>query len=386
VGSIVPTGYVVTRISGSSIMAACGSSIATPIAGAGCTDVSVPEGDHKYQVTAVYRTWTATGTPSANVSVTSRRDLDFSLEPSATVTAGAPMTVTVRLRTVLNLPFLDADVPVTLSLGTNATGGTLLGTTTVGSKWTGTATFNDLAVTKAGTYTLVASSPGFAGAVSRTFTVTAAAATQLVVTTPMPVSGVASATANLGPIVVERRDQFGNPAVGTPSSVALSTGTSGNGVFAATVNGTTVSSVTIPANSSSVSFYFGAKIAGTSSVTLAGTGMPLSVPVQILPAQAAKLKFAEIGVTGVLPKNVQFNVTVSFVDAFGNTVDAGAATTLKQTGTTKCTIGGTPQTVTSVHGTATFVGLIQNGLQDDCRLTATGLNLPPEDSAPFSFR
>lgn len=386
VGHVVPTGYVVTRITSYGSVPACGSSLAAPITGTGCTDISVPEGDHKYQVTAVYRSWTAAAQPSNSVTVSSRRDLYISSQPSASVMAGAKFSLTVQLRTLWEFPLLLGDIPVTVAIGASPGGGSLSGPTRVDTKWTGTATFNDLIITKAGTYTLTVSSPGFAGTVSRSFTVTPAAATQLVVRTPTPVSGVASATANLGPVTVERRDQFGNPAVGTATSINLASDTSANGVFAETVMGPGITSVSIPAGSSSALFYYGAKTAGTTPFTVSGIGTPLPVPVQILPAQASKLEFGKIGFDGVLPKNVHFIVTVSVLDVFGNAVDAPTITTIVQTGAAKCSISGTPQTVSSVHGVATFIGLIHNGQQDDCRLTATSTDLPPKDSATFKFR
>src|SRR5690349_24967747 len=41
-GAIVPTGYYVTRLTGTTAIAACGSSPSAPIAATSCTDTSVP--------------------------------------------------------------------------------------------------------------------------------------------------------------------------------------------------------------------------------------------------------------------------------------------------------------------------------------------------------
>ncbi len=66
-----PTGYVVTRTQGASTVAACGSSLAAPLAGATltCDDTGVPAGTYTYAVTAVYRSWTAPSAPSSPVVV-----------------------------------------------------------------------------------------------------------------------------------------------------------------------------------------------------------------------------------------------------------------------------------------------------------------------------
>src|SRR5205823_920318 len=69
---------------------------------------------------------------------------------------------------------------VTVALGTNPSGGTLAGTTTVTAAG-GVATFGTLSVDKVGTgYTLTATAPGLSGATSSAFTVTVGAATQFV--------------------------------------------------------------------------------------------------------------------------------------------------------------------------------------------------------------
>ena len=185
-GTPVPTGYYVTRVTGTMSMAACGSSPSALITSTGCTDTSVPEGTHKYVVTAVHRSWTAASAASGNVTVSSTTDLRFSVQPVATVTAGSALpSVTVELRTIYGLPVWKANVPVTIAIGNNPGGGTLSGTLTATTNIWGEATFTGLSINKAGTgYTLVASSAGYSGAVSTPFNVTPAAATQLVVDRP----------------------------------------------------------------------------------------------------------------------------------------------------------------------------------------------------------
>ena len=110
-GALAPTGYYVTRITGGTPMAACGSGPSALIATTSCTDTSAPAGTHAYQVTAVYRTWTAISAVSANVKVVlSVNTLAVTSQPASSVTAGSAMgAVRVEARTVLGL--LVANVP-----------------------------------------------------------------------------------------------------------------------------------------------------------------------------------------------------------------------------------------------------------------------------------
>ncbi len=67
-------GYVVTRDSGSGPTGACGTDLAVPgtLVPAGtlsCSDSAVPDGSYQYQVTAVFRSWTAQSGPTAPLTV-----------------------------------------------------------------------------------------------------------------------------------------------------------------------------------------------------------------------------------------------------------------------------------------------------------------------------
>ncbi|HSV40141.1 MAG TPA: ice-binding family protein, partial [Nocardioidaceae bacterium] len=70
VGGVEPSGYYVTRHSGGTTSAACSSSPASLVEATDCVDAGVPDGEHTYVVTAVFRTWTATSLPSNLVTVT----------------------------------------------------------------------------------------------------------------------------------------------------------------------------------------------------------------------------------------------------------------------------------------------------------------------------
>lgn len=70
-GTTIPTGYYVTRTAtGGSPVAACGTSATSLITAVTCTDSSVAAGTYTYRVVAVFRSWTATSSPSAALTVT----------------------------------------------------------------------------------------------------------------------------------------------------------------------------------------------------------------------------------------------------------------------------------------------------------------------------
>lgn len=163
---------------------------------------------------------------------------------------------------------------VTLSVLTNPCGGDpgLSGHSVAAVN--GVATFSNLQLTKSCAGYVVDASDGPAATSSSSFSVSPAAASQLAFTSA-PFSGPNSATANLGPITVQQRDQFGNVviATGADTTVSLSqfAGT-GIGVFANTLLGSTLgpAQVTIPAGSSTASFYYGSSQPGSTTITAGG--------------------------------------------------------------------------------------------------------------------
>ncbi|MDP9694389.1 UNVERIFIED_ORG: hypothetical protein J2X79_001944 [Arthrobacter globiformis] len=220
----ITAGYYVTRITGSTTAPACGSSPAALLATTSRTDNAAPLGTHTYVVTAVYRSWTAVSSASGSVTVAlpASNQLAFTQAPS-NATAGTAISLAVRvaLQTNLGLPVLTPGVEITLSLGTNPASGTLSGAVKVFTDALGVATFTNLSINKAGSgYKLAASSPGLTPS-SGSFNITAAAAKTLQINTA-PVSGAASASANLGPISVQRLDAFGNLVTSGDLAVGLS--------------------------------------------------------------------------------------------------------------------------------------------------------------------
>ena len=170
-GGVTPQGYHVTRV-GATTTDACGSSSAQLLTRTGCVDTDVPDGDHTYVVTAVFATWTAS-TTSSPVTVVNPAQLSF-LTPPADAAAGEMIDppVVVTLLSAAGDPVARGGTEVTLLLGSNPGSGALSGTTTLNTQADGTASFDTLAINRAGVgYTLVATSPDLTSTTSAPFTV-----------------------------------------------------------------------------------------------------------------------------------------------------------------------------------------------------------------------
>lgn len=384
-GTPAPTGYYVTRVTGANSMLACGSSPTALIAGTACTDTSVPEGTHQYVVTAVYRSWTAVSAASGNVIVDNINTVNYTVQPAASVTAGIALpAVTVELRTAFGVKLLTSGVPMTISIGNNPGGGTLSGTLTATTNALGEATFAGLSINKAGAgYSLLASSPGYAGAVSTGFTVTPAAASKLVITNPASIAGIASASANIGPITVERQDAYGNPVTTGSTTVTLASNSTGTKVFAATAGGATVTTVTIPAGSASASFFYGDQKAGSPNLTVTAAGLSAdSKPATISPAAASQLVFGQQPTNTIIRATIAPAVTVLILDQFGNQTLSAASVSIAKTDNQGNMTG--TLTKTAVNGVATFSDLAITGHVVGITLTASSAGLPPVISSSFN--
>ena len=161
---------------------------------------------------------------------------------------------------------------MTLALANNPNGATLGGTSTVNAS-AGVATFAGLTLDKAGAgATLRASGTGLSAATTGAITVTAAAASQLVLTTAPP--GSVTAGSGFG-LVVTAEDPFGNVASNFASSVTLALANNPNG---ATLGGTLAVNA-----STGVATFAGLtlnKAGAGATLRATGTGLSLRRPVR----------------------------------------------------------------------------------------------------------
>lgn len=233
--------------------------------------------------------------------------------------------------------------------------------------------------TKAGTPTVAASSTGLTAA-SQAATITAGAATKLVVTSA-PVAGAASASATLGPVTVQRQDAFGNPTTAGATTLLLAS-SSATTTFAATSAGAAVSQVTIAAGSAVTSFYYGDTKAGSPTITVNNATLGAVTQTETVVAGAASQVTFDTGPTPTVSMNQPFNpvIRVLIADMFGNPTSTGTVTI--STSISTCKLGGTT-TQQAVLGVATFTGLQPQGNASNCRLVATS-GTSTATSNPFS--
>jgi hypothetical protein len=199
--------------------------------------------------------------------------LAFTTQPNSTWEA-QPLTPAVQVAiedTFANV-VLSATNAVTLAIGTNPSGGTLAGMTTVNAVG-GVATFGNLGIDRAGSgYALVASAPGLTGATTTTFTITLAPASIIKVAGDGQ-QGCIGQWLN-HPLVVQVNDRNNQPAAGVTVRWSVreanTTGTNGQasaywmlkgmGTQTATASVTNVGSVTFVALAS---FSWGKPCAGS---------------------------------------------------------------------------------------------------------------------------
>ena len=213
-----------------------------------------------------------TATAGVTVSPAAATRLAFSQQPTST-TAGATMApaVTVRIEDGFgNLTTSTAGVGLVVTGGT----ATLNGTTTRAGV-AGLASFADLSVTKAGAYTLTATSAGLTAATSASFTISAAAASRLCVVATMPVcSGgtLAVAGGSSTSVRIWIIDQYGNVATATsplsiglsvtgdvdvplpPTNVTIGSGLSTSSSFSVTIRNGGKRSITVTATATGLTF------------------------------------------------------------------------------------------------------------------------------------
>ncbi|MFI5379194.1 MAG: choice-of-anchor tandem repeat GloVer-containing protein [Tepidisphaerales bacterium] len=242
---------------------------------------------------------------------------------------------------------------VSLAIATGPKGATLGGTLTVAAK-NGIATFSNLSITRAGTYTLVASCGTLGGTTgSVSFTISPAAASKLVFSA-LP-AGVAAGGALSEKVDV--MDQYGNLVASSSATVklTLSSGPTGKKPFtlqAKAVNG--VATFTgIPVQTAAGVYRFQAQTAGLASL--------VSGAFTIKAAAAAKLAFVQQPSTAVASQAIAPAVTVDVLDRYGNIITSDSSKVTLSLGThpASATLGGTP-TVAAAAGVAVFSNLLLN--------------------------
>lgn len=153
--------------------------------------------------------------------------LAFTAQPSTAIAGNTLSAIAVQLQNRAGTNVASNNVPVTLTLSSSVFAG---GASTVNSSG-GVATFSNLVITAAGTYTLAASAPGFNSNVSTAFVIEPAAISYYSVSPPYSVSVGTTFLVN-----GTAKDFYGN-VVTTNSSTTVTLGSSGNVLFDGNQNG-----------------------------------------------------------------------------------------------------------------------------------------------------
>jgi lipopolysaccharide export system protein LptA len=345
-----PTGYIVLRCGtpsctpGSSpSVGGCSAVITSTVTATSCldSDTSLAQNTtYTYVVEAVLDNWTSTASASFTGQTTAISKLVFTAQPTSgqqfTAAATNLPTLTVAVEdsagaTATN----DNSGTVTLSI---ATGPTSTITCTSPSSLTaniasGLATFTGCAITKAGTYTLQATSTGLTTATSNSFQIVAGSAKQLVFTAqPTPGQQIAAAAANLPALTVAVQDQFGNTLTsdsGRPITLSIASGPG-------SITCTSPSSLS-ENDSSGLASFTGCAITKAGTYTLQATSTGLTTATsnsfQIVAGSAKQLVFTAQPTPGQQIAAAAANLpalTVAVQDQFGNTLtsDSGRPITL----------------------------------------------------------
>jgi Kelch motif protein len=305
--------------------------------------------------------------------------LIFLVPPTATEAGKSITAVQVAAVDALGDTATLFNGSVTIVLGANTAGGTLLGTKTVTAQY-GIATFSDLAIQKSGSgYRLKASATGFTAITSGTFLIFPAGAARLVFTAQPTTT---TAGAQISPAIqVTARDSFGNTAAGFTGNVSMTIGNNaGGGILSGTTQQTaalgtaTFKGLTI--NKAGKGYTLRASAALVPDTT--------STPFDIKPATATLLAFTAQPNPAAAGATIAPPVRVAALDSLGNVATGftGAVTMNIGTNPSGGTLSGTTA-VAALAGVATFTSLRIDKAGTGYTLQATTPNRTPATSAAF---
>jgi ELWxxDGT repeat protein len=302
--------------------------------------------------TAGTQSLTATDTTSGSVTgsqtgisvlPTTASRLVFAQQPSTTTAGQAispAVTVDVKDQYGNQVTADSSTVTLTLSSGTFEGGSATFAAVASG----GVATFSALKIDTASSYTLQATDGSLTPAISSSFTVSAAAASTMIVTGfPSPTTaGV------VGTVTVTLKDVYGNIASGYTGTVHF---TSSDARAALPANYTF--------SGGSHTFSVTLKTAGTQSITVTDTttGSLTGTDAGITVSPAAASQFL-LSVPVSVPAGATFSLTLTVEDAFGNVVTGYTGTVHFSSSDGKATLPANYTFTAADKGVHTFTGLV----------------------------
>jgi alpha-tubulin suppressor-like RCC1 family protein len=323
---------------------------------------------------------------NARLSVTAQvpAKLVFTVQPTNTV-AGAAVSpaVQVTAQDPSGSTVTGFTGNVTLALGTNPSGGTLSGTTTVAAV-AGVASFSNLSINKTGTgYTLIAAASGLTGTSSAAFNITTGSAVTWAFTV-QPTT--AAAGASISPAVkVSAQDAVGNTVTTFTSNVTVGLGANpGGGALSGTLTVTPVAGVATFSNLSINKTGIGYTLAASGS----GLNATASSAFDVTAGPPNKLAFSVQPSTTVAGDAISPAIQVEIQDANGNRITTArdAVTIAIGTNPGGGTLAGT-KVVNAIDGIASFTGLWINkaNYSGSYILTASATGLTLDTSIGFNI-
>jgi hypothetical protein len=301
-----------------------------------------------------------TGSTTVSVSPAAASQVLFVQQPpNGVVSEALTPAVTAKVVDAFGNIRNGDSVTVSLSPSSGGLGGTLTRTVTGG-----VATFGDLTVALAGTYTLTATSGGISSSPSSGFTITAPVVTHFRVTGP---TGPVTAGTSFQ-VTVTALDAGNNPVPSYVGSVHFGS-TDGQASLP--------SNFPFPGGTATETFTVTLRTAGSQSVSVndaSQTAVTGSATVTVAPAAASQLEFLQQPQSGTINETLA-TVKVELLDNFNNvlTNDNTDSVQLALTNPGGATLnGGQAQTVSG--GVATFGSLSMNAL-GTYTLTATSGSL-----------
>ncbi|HEV8060078.1 MAG TPA: DUF4214 domain-containing protein [Gemmataceae bacterium] len=321
---------------------------------------------------------------SFTVSALPADHLAFSVQPT-TITAGAALSPSVKVEVLDrlgNLVIGDNSDQVVLSV-VSGPGGFAGGSTMAVTVSGGIATFSNLTLDTAGSYTLGESATGgLSGTNSNSFTIDPATADHLGF--GVPLNGSNAGRAISPGVVVKVLDQFGNVFTGDNGDQVTLTIASGPGGFAP--GSTTTATV-----SGGIATFSNLVFDTTGNYTLAesATGQlngPNSSSFMVIPGAAKSLTFSAQPSNSVAGETMSPAVQVQVLDAYGNleTLDNNDQVTLSVAGGQGGFTSGSTTTVSDSKGVAVFTGLSLDKAATSYTLRATSPDLTATTSNAFA--
>ena len=374
------SGDVTLALAGGAAGASLGGALAAPFNGGVATfsGLSIDQAGTGYTIAASAPGPSTATTGSFQVAPAAPAQLVITSQPPSSVTAGMGFGLTVSVEDQFGNLESGFGGSLAVSL-VNGSAGSTLGGPTAATAQGGVATFSGLELTSAGSsYELAVGATGLGSVTSTAFSVTPAAASQIVIAAQPPTSTTAGSGFGL---TADVEDAFGNLVTGYSGrlKLALTGGPAGGsllGGLEAGVSGGIASFSGLSIDQAGDGYLIDATATGLTTATTSSF--------QVVPAGAAQLVIAT-GPPSTVTAGAAFGMTVSVEDPYGNleTGYQGDVTASLSTGPDGAAFGG-PTTVPADGGVATFSGLELTSTGSTYQITASGAGLTNAETGPLA--